>query len=97
VAFDILEHLIDLSATMDECYRILAPGGRLLIRGPMVGKVHQFADPTHFRAFTTDSFDFWCPATERGQTRAYYCGAGWRKASAHEVGNNVEIVLEKLL
>jgi SAM-dependent methyltransferase len=50
-ASHLLEHLPDVVAFMDEAYRILKPGGRLIVRVPHYTSRSAWCDPTHVRAF----------------------------------------------
>ena len=43
VAFSIFEHVVDFKAILAECYRVLRPGGRLLIGMPSVNKMMEVA------------------------------------------------------
>jgi SAM-dependent methyltransferase len=45
----ILEHLIDFLTLVDECHRVLRPGGTLHVMSPWWGHVNAVADPTHVR------------------------------------------------
>lgn len=70
VAHSVLEHLaVPPVAAMNECWRVLRPGGRLDLKLPLWNSPKAHQDPTH-RWFVApgwlDSFD---PETERG--RAY--------------------------
>lgn len=53
-----LEHLDDTVMVMTEMYRILKPGGLLIIDVPHVASLQAFADPTHKAYFTIQSMDF---------------------------------------
>jgi SAM-dependent methyltransferase len=55
---DIIEHLPDTVAVMEEIYRIASPNARVFVR--VVNWNHRYAamDPTHVRQFTEGSFDF---------------------------------------
>lgn len=61
VAIDILEHLTksEVFALLDECFRVLSPGGRMLIHtvnadSPFFGSV-RYGDFTHETSFTSSS------------------------------------------
>ncbi|HEX6969559.1 MAG TPA: methyltransferase domain-containing protein [Micromonosporaceae bacterium] len=45
----ILEHLLDFLPLVDECHRVLRPGGTLHVLSPWYGHVNAVADPTHVR------------------------------------------------
>ncbi len=58
-AIHVVEHLESkLLPFMNECWRILQPGGMLYVVTPRAGKNVdlEFADPTHVRCYTTHSF-----------------------------------------
>lgn len=60
VAIDVFEHLrIDIQEWLDECWRILTPGGKLELRVPYYAHENAFTDPTHRRFFTAKTFDYW--------------------------------------
>lgn len=48
-AVHVLEHLIDFLALVDDCHRVLRPGGTLHVMSPWWGHVNAVADPTHVR------------------------------------------------
>jgi SAM-dependent methyltransferase len=48
-AVHVLEHLIDFLPLVDECHRVLRPGGTLHLMSPWWGYVNAVADPTHVR------------------------------------------------
>lgn len=56
-ATHVIEHLNNIPAFMDECWRILSPGGTLYIEVPHAANINlAFTDPTHKRFFTKHSF-----------------------------------------
>jgi len=94
---DILEHLDEVPATMDEIWRVLEPGGLVWIRGP-----HQFGrnwltDPTHKRAFNEFSFDYLDPNLPNGQKLDYLTQCKFRLVSAERDGEDVVFLLRKML
>lgn len=58
-AYHVLEHLDDPIHFFNEAYRVLAPGGFLLIEVPSVDGAGAFADPTHKKYFNTLSFEYY--------------------------------------
>ena len=56
-AKNVLEHLPNLGAAMDEIWRVLAPGGHCAVEVPYFASVSAHADPTHVRAFTYSTFE----------------------------------------
>lgn len=58
--FDVIEHLGDISNTMEEFYRILEPGGMLKITTPHFSCANSFVDPTHKWHLSYFSFDYFC-------------------------------------
>jgi SAM-dependent methyltransferase len=55
---DILEHLPDTVATMDEIHRIARPDAIVRITTPHFSCANAFADPTHCHQFGMSTFDF---------------------------------------
>lgn len=48
---DVLVHV------MEEIARVLRPGGKVLIRVPLAGTLHDYAHAQHYRHFVPDTFD----------------------------------------
>lgn len=57
-AIDVLEHLKDVKAIMEEIHRVLKPGGEALIRVPHFSSTHAYGDFTHRHFFNTESFNY---------------------------------------
>jgi SAM-dependent methyltransferase len=55
---DILEHLPDTVATMEEIHRVSRPGARIFVTTPHFSCANAFTDPTHCHQFGMFSFDF---------------------------------------
>lgn len=97
VASDIFEHLEDVIAAMDECWRILQRGGQLIVRGPIPDSPTLWDDVTHRRAFTLRSFDHFDWGTMYG-AKYRYGKRSWRVVSREidpQDRNAVLITLEK--
>lgn len=51
-----IEHTPNLIKFMDECFRILKPGGKLTIIAPYYTSMRCWQDPTHLRAISEATF-----------------------------------------
>ena len=58
---NVLEHLVDVVAVMEELYRISKPGGMIKVVVPYFRSRWAFIDPTHRRFFTADSMTYFDP------------------------------------
>lgn len=59
-----LEHIgLGFINVMDECWRVMKPGGLLRIIVPVFPSWDAVADPDHKRVFVSGSFDFFCDGT----------------------------------
>ena len=93
-AIDVIEHLDHytddkrptIMAFIEECHRILQPGGELYIQAPGWDSELFKIDPTHVRGFHINSFDFFDPDTWYGQIRDFY-NAPKFKVRAEELEN----------
>lgn len=59
-AVHVLEHLIDFLALVDECHRVLRPGGVMHVISPWWRYVNAVADPTHVRLLDVQTFKGIC-------------------------------------
>jgi len=84
--FDVLEHIPDLIFAMDEIARVLEPHGSLAIRGPVWGSWNHRVDPTHFRGFLQQSFDYFDPETVLG--KKYNYSRSFRVEQVTRIGDN---------
>lgn len=75
VARDVLEHLDDFVAAMEEIHRILKPGGKAHIKVPYWNSWCCHADPTHRRGFHELTFRFFDPDSPYCKERHYYTTA----------------------
>ena len=79
VARSVLEHLqIDLVKSLDECWRIMRPGGQLFLKLPYWNSDVSHWDPTHRWFFSLHSFDQFDPDTRRGKEYAFYTPRAWK-------------------
>ena len=75
ICMDVLEHVSDFVRTMEEIWRVGAAGAIVEVRAPFMSSVNYFSDPTHRRAFTSRSFDYFIegtPAFRLGYSKAKF-------------------------
>ena len=65
-AYDVLEHLDDVVATMEEIHRIGRPGATVRITVPHFSCANAFTDPTHKHYFSSTSFAYFTDDHELG-------------------------------
>jgi len=63
-AFDVMEHLNDIVAAMEEIHRICVDGASVLITVPHFSSVNAHTDITHRHNFSSRSFDYFTGANE---------------------------------
>jgi len=79
LAIAVLEHLrLNLVESMNECWRLLRPGGVLYAKLPHWQADGSYIDPTHYWRFSVKSLDVFDPETEYGQRYSFYTGRKWR-------------------
>jgi len=79
VALSVFEHLRpDLVEILNECHRILRPGGVLGMKLPLWSAERAHDDPTHRWFFTVRSLHQFCPKTKRGKQYGFYTPHKWR-------------------
>lgn len=61
---DVLEHLTNFVGAVEEIWRICKPGAVVEVTGPFMSSVNYFSDPTHKRAFTSRTFDYFIEGTD---------------------------------
>lgn len=73
-AIDVLEHMPpDQSIKfIEECWRILEPAGKLTIQVPHHESPRLWIDPTHYRGYDLQSFDYFDPEKDYGKWYPYY-------------------------
>jgi predicted SAM-dependent methyltransferase len=92
---DVIEHLPNftkddkpmITAFIEECHRILKPGGELYIQTPGYNAEFLYQDPTHVRGFHIKTFDLFDPETDFGKTTGFYSECKF-KVRAEELPNH---------
>lgn len=103
-AIDVVEHLDNYTedyrptvvAFVEECYRILRPGGVLYIQTPGWKADFLWIDPTHVRGFDISSFDFFDPTTPYGQKSGYYSKTNFSVKKEELPNHNLRFWLTKV-
>jgi SAM-dependent methyltransferase len=79
IACSVLEHLhISLLQSIDETWRVLRPGGRLMIKPPYWKAELSYDDPTHFWKCGLGILDMFDPSTRRGKQYSFYTPRKWK-------------------
>lgn len=98
VALAVFEHLEhSLLVSMNECWRILRPGGLISLKVPHWNHDVSYRDPTHRWWFSTYSFDMFDPDTDYGKEYTFYTPRKWKivkPAELNSAGSSVHITLQ---
>ncbi|KND48429.1 MAG: Alternative oxidase/tellurite resistance protein TehB [Parcubacteria bacterium C7867-005] len=100
-AHSVVEHLSDIVSFTDEVWRVLKPGGRVIITVPYFRSVDSFTDITHKHFFTSKSFDYFIKNS--GQLSEYtYTEKTFRKIGfwygwPHESKNPLVFMFKKFI
>ena len=98
VARAVLEHLrMTLLESVGECYRIMAPGGRLVLKLPSWRHATSWLDPTHYWKFDLRTPEIFDPDTEYGQAYSFYGAGKWRIVKGpklNRAGSSIHVTLE---
>lgn len=78
LARSVLEHLrITLLDSVNECWRLLRPGGRMRIKVPYWKHDFAWRDPTHYWQFSLRTLDIFDPDTRYGRRYSFYTDRKW--------------------
>lgn len=83
---DVLEH-VDYVKVLRDLHRILKAGGRLTIRVPHFSSRNNFADPTHKKMFSIQTFNFFVKngPYRSWDKRSYYFDFSFNKISGSKI------------
>lgn len=98
VARSVFEHLdVDLVASMNECWRLLRPGGTLYLKLPHWNSDIAYRDVTHRWRFSVRSFDQFDPGKRRGQEYDFYTDRTWKivkPARLNDAKSSIHVTME---
>jgi len=104
VALDVMEHLhCEVQQWLDECWRMLKPGGLLVLRLPAWDHECGHRDPTHVRLSHPNQFDYWDKESrvyeEYGRIYFQESNRWWHVESveSRDAGANWGFVLRKVV
>lgn len=60
VAKHVVEHIWKRDRFMNECWRVLKPGGNMYIETPKAGTHSYWKDPTHVSGWIKETFRYYC-------------------------------------
>ena len=97
VAVDVLGDVrLDVARWLDECWRMLRPGGLLIMRLPAWNNPLSYRDPTRSRVFHEETFSPWDPESElHGRLRLDATGRWWTVRQVLRDEDDLRFVLEK--
>jgi SAM-dependent methyltransferase len=103
---NVLEHLTNTVASIEELHRVCDDGALVTVRVPYWNSPDMITDPTHKSFFNENSFDFFDPGKRHCQERPYYSKARFRVQRKHYYiralaywrvsGRLAQVVLERL-
>lgn len=93
IASHVLEHISKLIPLMNECNRVLKPGGYMKINVPVYPSIQAFQDPTHIRFFTDATFQYFVGSNFFWQDVGKYYGISPWSWMKQDVRNGWELVV----
>lgn len=98
VARAVLEHLrCTLIESVNECWRLLRPGGELALKLPFWNHANSYADPTHYWKFSLQSPEIFDPATDYGREYSFYTDRKWQivqRPRLNKAGSSIHVRMQ---
>ena len=89
IAKAVLEHLHwTLVESVNECWRILKPGGYLFLKVPAWNHKVSYQDPTHRWFFSERVFEYFDPNTQLGKKYGWYTPFKWTLSKPAETNSS---------
>lgn len=86
-----------LVAFIDECYRVLKPGGLLTLRWPDYRHVHAFMDPTHRRFIPLETLGYFQKTwRELNRLQHYRIDSDWEPVAVKHTEAENQVILRAL-
>jgi SAM-dependent methyltransferase len=96
-AWSVFEHLSrERVSIIDECWRILKPGGLLVVKLPYWKNEQAHDDITHYWFTNLHQFDQFDPTTERGEQYGFYTPFPWKLESSKFSNRGHSSIVHKL-
>ena len=93
------EHIQYIIPLMNDCYRVLVPGGFMNINVPYYLGPDAWSDPTHVRAFSENSFRYFCRREDGAQFAEQFSDYGitamFDLETNHHTNVGMSVVLRK--
>jgi SAM-dependent methyltransferase len=91
----VAEHLrLTLIETLNECWRILTPGGKLILKFPLWSTPTAHDDPTHRWWWSERVIEVFDLSTKYGQDHPYYTPLKWKILDSGVIkGRNVKAIM----
>lgn len=96
-AFDVIEHVENPINFMDNCWKLLQPGGILYLKACGWKNPNFWVDITHHRAFDIKSFNYFVPSTEMGQEYSYYTDKKWKYREGYPMYDRLNNIIVKMI
>jgi len=95
-AYAVFEHLaLSPIKALNECWRILRRGGKLIIKYPLWSSAVAHDDPSHHWWWSERAFEVFDPETKYGKDHPYYTPLKWKLQNSGVIkGRNVKAILE---
>lgn len=96
-AIDVIEHIENTINFMNNCWRLLKPGGSIFLKACGWQNPNFWVDITHHRGFDIRSFDYFVPSTGQGKNYSYYTDKKWEYCEGYPIYDRRKNVWVKMV